>query len=352
VEETCFSSSEGVCIALLDAMECVFSTTTGLEPRSLAEALKRPDAAEWVGAALKEIKAHLQNGTWELAQLPSGKRAIGSRWVFKIKRMPEGLVEKYKGQLVAQGFSQIPGIHYGEVFASTACFAAVRTVMALAAAEDLELEAVDISMAFLNGEIDAEVYMRIPEGFVVEGEPREGEDPKRWVVKLLKGLYGIKQGPRLWALKLHSVLVSIGFQRIDCDYSVYVYRRDGVKIFVPIHVDDLLLASNLKDALQRVKADLAVHFSIHDQGPVRLILGIKVVRDWAACTISLYQPGYIQSILDDFGMSDCNPVSTPMEQNLKLSKTMCLDSPEERAEMAKVPYRELVGKLLYLAVAT
>ena len=92
MEETCFSSLEGVCIVLLDAMECVFSTTAGLKPRSLAEALKRPDAAEWVGAALKEIEAHLQNGTWELAQLPPGKRAIGSRWVFKIKRMPEGLV--------------------------------------------------------------------------------------------------------------------------------------------------------------------------------------------------------------------------------------------------------------------
>ena len=103
--------------------------------------------------------------------------------------------------------------------------------------------------------------MRIPEGFVVEGEPREGEDPKRWVVKLLKGLYGIKQGPRLWALKLHSVLESIGFRRIDCDYSVYMYR-DGVNIFMPIHVGDLLLASNSKTAIQQVKSDLATHFKI------------------------------------------------------------------------------------------
>jgi len=137
--------------------------------------------------------------------------------------MPEGLIEKYKGWLVAQVFSQIPRIHYCKVFASTVHFAAVCMAMALAMAEDLELEAVDILMAFLNGEIDAEVYMRILEGFVVEGEPREGEDPKCWVVRLLKGLYRIKQGPCLWALKLHSVLVLIGFQRIDCAYSVYIY---------------------------------------------------------------------------------------------------------------------------------
>ena len=97
-------------------------------------------------------------------------------------------------------------------------------VIALVANEDLELESVDISTAFLNGEIDKEVYMRIPDGFEVEGKPRDGEDPKRWVVRLLKGLYSIKQGPRLWALKLHSVLSSIGFQQINCNYLVYVYR--------------------------------------------------------------------------------------------------------------------------------
>ena len=224
--------------------------------------------------------------------------------------------------------------------------------MALAVAEDLELEAVDISTAFLNGDIDTELYMRIPEGFEVEGEPRDGEDPKRWVVRLLKGLYGIKQGPRLWALKLHSVLTTLGFQRIDCDYSVYVYKRDGVKVFMPVYVDDLLIASSSKAAIQQVKRDLASHFTIHNQGPVQSILGVKVVRDRSARTISLSQPGYIKSILEDFNMSDCNPSATPMEQNIKLSKTMSPTSPEEQAEMKKVPYRKLVRKLLYLAVAT
>ena len=96
-------------------------------------------------------------------------------------------------------------------------------VIALAVNEDLELESVDISMAFLNGEIDKEVYMCIPDDFKVKGKPRDGEDPKCWVVQLLKGLHGIKQGPQLWALKLHSVLLLIGFQQINHNYSVYVY---------------------------------------------------------------------------------------------------------------------------------
>ncbi len=272
-------SSVVVHVPLLDTIEFIFSTTTEMEPRSLVEALKHPDVAEWVKAALSEIKAHVQNGTWELAQLPPGRRAIRSRWVFKIKRTPDGAINKYKGRLVVQGFSQIPGVHYGEVFASTAQFAVVRTVMALAVAEDLELEAVDISTAFLNGDIDTELYMRIPEGFKVKGKPHEDEDPKRWVVRLLKGLYGIKQGPCLWVLKLHSVLTMLGFQRIDCNYSVYVYLHDSVKIFMPVYVDDLLVALNSKSAIQQVKRDLATHFTIHNQGPVRSILSIKVVRD-------------------------------------------------------------------------
>ena len=124
-EDANSSTESDTCILLLDAIECVFSTSLDLEPWTLRDTLSRTDTPKWVEAALKEIKAHVQNGTWELAQLPPGKRAIGSRWVFKIKRMPEGLVDKYKARLVAQGFSQIPGIHYREVFMSTARFAAV-----------------------------------------------------------------------------------------------------------------------------------------------------------------------------------------------------------------------------------
>ena len=261
-------------------------------------------------------------------------------------------MDKYKGWLVAQGFSQVPGVHYGEIFASMAQFAAVCTIIAIAAGEDLELDAVDISTAFLNGDIDKEIYMKILEGFEVEGEPRDGEDPKCWVVQLLKGLYGIKQGPHLWALKLHSVLSSIRFCRIDCDYSVYVYQCGDVMIFMPIYVDDLLITSNSKDAVCKVKDELAAHFKLHDQGPATSILRVKIECNCASYSISLSQPGYIQSILEDFNMADCNPASTPMEEGLKLSKTMCPDTTEKREAMLNVPYCELVGKLLYLAVVT
>ena len=229
---------------------------------------------------------------------------------------------------MAQGYLQVQGIHYNEIFASMARMAAMRAVLAIATAEDLELESVDISTAFLNGDIDAEIYMKIPEGLEVEGDPWPGEDPKQWVVHLLKGLYGIKQGLCIWALKLHSVLTSIGFECIDCDYSVYVYQRGDDCIMMPIHIDDLLLASNSKATVQRVKSELMTHFKIHDQGPTTSILGIKIERDCAARTISLSQPGYVESILEMFGMADCNPSLTPMDENQKLSAQMSPDTPE------------------------
>ena len=344
--------SDNVVIPLINTIGCAFLMSTAMEPKTLAEALTRPDTDKWVTAALAEIEAHIQNGTWELAQLPPGRRAISSHWVFKVKRKPNGSIDKYKGRIMAQGFSQVRGIHYNEVFASTARMAAMQTVIAIAGTEDLELESVDVSTAFLNGEIDAEIYMRVPDGLEVEGDLQPGEDLKQWVVRLLKGLYGIKQGPRIWALKLHSVLTDIGFERTDCDHSVYVYQCGNDRIVLPIHVDDLLLASNLKAAIQKVKSELASHFKLHDQGPATAILGMKITRDHAARSIGLSQPGYIKSILEDFGMSDCNPALTPMEENLKLSVKMSLETPEDWERMKSVPYRELIGKLLYLAIAT
>ena len=129
--------------------------------------------------------------------------------------------------------------------------------------------------------------MKIPEGLEVDSEPLPGEDPKRWIVRLLKGLYGNQQNHRIWSLKLHSVPASIGFRRTDCDYSVYGYHPNGLRIIVPIHVDHLLLASNSLSAIQHVKCELSSHFNLHDLGPTTPILGIKIARDHSRRIIPL-----------------------------------------------------------------
>jgi len=142
--------------------------------------------------------------------------------------------------------------------------------------------------------------MKIPDELEVDGDPKPGEDPNRWVVHLLKGLYGIKQGPCIWALDLHSILIDIGFERTDCDYSVYLYERGSVSIMMLIHVNDHLLASNSKPAIQNLKAELSSHFMPNDQGPAASILGMKLERDRAARSTSLSHPGYVESIVRSY----------------------------------------------------
>ena len=117
---------------------------------------------------------------------------------------------------------------------------------------------------------------------------------------------------------------------------------------MPIHVDDLLIALNLKAAIWQVKSNLAAHFKIQDQGPVKAILGIKVMHDQTAWTMVLYQPGYIQSILDNFSMANCNLVSILMEQNVRLSKTMCLETPEEKLTWQRYPTVNSLGSFCTL----
>jgi len=121
---------------------------------------------------------------------------------------------------------------------------------------------------------------------------------------------------------------------------------------MPIHVDNLLIASNSKGALSKVKTELATHFKIHNQGLTKLILSMNIQWDQQVHTISLSQPGYIKLILDQFGMTECNPALMLMDKGQKLSAQMSPDTPEGKLEMRKYPYCELVGKLLYLAIAT
>ncbi|CAG7852816.1 Retrovirus-related Pol polyprotein from transposon TNT 1-94 Includes: RecName: Full=Protease; Includes: RecName: Full=Reverse transcriptase; Includes: RecName: Full=Endonuclease [Serendipita indica DSM 11827] len=210
-------------------------------------------------------------------------------------------------------------------------------------------EALERPDTFLNGEIDAEVYMQPPEGLTIHGD---SDGSHQWVLRLLKGLYGIKQGPRLWSVKLHRVLSEIGFERLECDHSVFVYQRDGVRIIIPVHVDGLILASMSHSAIHKVKEELKQCFKIHDQGQTTQILGIRLERDRTSRTIALSQPAYIQKLLEDYNMTDRTPSPTRMPDGLRLSAEMSPKTAEQKERMKSIPYREAVGRLLYLSIAT
>jgi transposase InsO family protein len=315
-----------------------------LEPSTYAQAIKGPDAMKWNEAMLEEYNAHLANGTWTVVKLPPGQMVVKSKWVYRIKHNADGSIERFKARLVAKGFSQRPGIDYFETFASTMRHSTIRVILALAAVEDLHLRSVDISHAFINSDIDAEVYMAQPLGYVQHG-------PK-YVCKLNKSIYGLKQSSRLWGEKLCAAMLELGFKKAYSDPSLYIFDRDNIRVIVPVFVDDITLASKSTDALDKFVAELATYFKLRDLGPTSLLLGVEITRDRTKRTIHLSQSQYILNKLNEFDMADCKPVGTPMLPGLKLSSDQCPQTAEEKAEMQNIPYINAVGSLLYLALLT
>jgi transposase InsO family protein len=320
------------------------NVAAGSEPNSYAQAMKGPDAHKWREAATEEINAHLQNGTWEVVPLPSGKKAIKSGWVWKIKRNADGSVERYKARFVAKGYSQRPGFDFFEVYMPTVKYPTLRTIIALAAKEGYHLRSIDISNAFLKGDLDEEIYMEQPEGF------RQGGSG--FVLRLLRAIYGLKQAGRQWNLKLHKALVDMGFKRLESDRSVYIYVLKDVCILVPIFVDDITLVSKSEKVLDNTVALFSQRFPLRDLGPTNFLLNIQIIRDWDKRTIALCQRQYIIDMLEKYGFSTCSGVTTPMEPGLHLTAEMGAKSQDDIDFMLKVPYLSAVGALMYLALTT
>ena len=138
------------------------------EPSSVEEAMSDPD---WMQAMRSEMSSLHDNQTWELVPRPSGKNVVKSKWLFKIKRNADGSISRYKARLVAQGYSQEQGIDYQEVFSPVARAATIRSLLAVANIHDLEIHQMDVTTAFLNGDLDYEIFMAQPKGFVDSSKP-------------------------------------------------------------------------------------------------------------------------------------------------------------------------------------
>lgn len=318
------------------------------EPRSYREACSRPpeEASQWHQAAVDEINALVDNDVFELVKRPADRKAIGGRWVFKVKRNPDGSIERYKGRYVAKGYDQRFGRDFDQTFSPTPRWAALRAVLALGALEDLELMSADISSAFLNGELSEEVYVEQPEGFEQKG--------KDWVWRLFKSLYGLKQAGREWHNKLHATLTSeaMGFRRVRCEHSIWVYASGDVRIIIPVFVDDLTIAAKSTESARNVITKLREFFKLRDLGPTSFLLGVEIIRDRPRRSLTLSQRQYSLDILARVGMSDCNSVSTPLDPSIKLSKDMGPCSPADHEFMLDKPYINTVGAVAYLATAT
>jgi hypothetical protein len=315
------------------------STLCGVrDPTTYQEALAGPLAKEWQKAMDDEYRALIDNTTWDLVDLPKGRRAIGTKWVFKTKRNADGTVERYKARLVAKGFAQRKGVDYYDTFAPVARMTSIRIILAVAAHEGLRVEQLDVDSAYLNGIIDAEVFMDQPPSFIDPAHPNR-------VCRLQKGLYGLKQAGRIWYDDVHSSILEWGFLQTAADPCVYVRTSTEGKCILGLYVDDFI-AAGTDPAINRFKGEIRARYRIKELGPAKLVIGLQLTQDDKGIAVS--QSTYVQSIVREDGMTDAHPAPVPLTGG-EVNATITDEVHEPTNPTA---YRHIVGKAMYAMVGT
>ena len=276
------------------------------DPKTLSEAQARSNWPRWKEAMDRKLATLEKAGTWSTVPRPPNKNVVGSKWVFRIKRKADGSVEKYKARLVACGFTQVYGVDYFNTFLPVAKLASFRTILAIAACNDWEIESFDFNGAYLNGELNEneEIYMQSLPGYDSPGLTS--------VKRLHKSLYGLKQAGRRWYDTLARALADLGFRITQADPGVFYARVKDHCLILAIHVDDCVLTRDSAELIAEYKIKLNDCYALTDLGPVHWLLGIKVTRDRSARTISLSQQSYIDSILTRFALVDAKPYTMPI----------------------------------------
>ncbi|RVW96479.1 Retrovirus-related Pol polyprotein from transposon TNT 1-94 [Vitis vinifera] len=266
-------------------------------PNTIQEAFK---ISEWKKAVQDEIDALEKNGTWTITDLPVGKRPVGCKWIFTIKYKADGSVERFKARLVARGFTQSYGIDYQETFAPVAKLNTIRILLSLAVNQDWCLQQLDIKNAFLNGDLEEEVYMEIPPGF------------------------------------------EESMAKNQADHTLFVKKSHAGKMAILIvYVDDIILSGNDMEELQNLKKYLSEEFEVKDLGNLKYFLGMEVARSRKGIVVS--QRKYILDLLKETGMLGCKPIDTPMDSQKKLGIE------KESTPVDRGRYQRLVGRLIYLS---
>ncbi|GKA97514.1 retrovirus-related pol polyprotein from transposon TNT 1-94 [Tanacetum coccineum] len=231
------------------------------EPVTYYEAIKDK---RWRSAMDSELEALERNQTWTIEELPSNKKALGCKWVYKIKYKSNGTIERFKARLV----------------------------ILVAASKKWELHQMDVHNAFLHGDLEEDVFMKLPSGL---NKGKHGE-----ACKLQKSLYGLRQAPRCWFSKLSSALKNYRFVQSYSYYSLFTLRQKKVQLNVLVYVDDLIISGNDSKAITQFKTYLSDRFHMKDLGTLKYFLGVEVAR--AQDGIFLCQRKYALDIICKAGL--------------------------------------------------
>ena len=338
------------------------------DPNSYAEARKTPDWPRFEEAINDEMASLMENKTGTVVKekdVPPGKNIMKSKGVFTRKYNEHGDIARWKYRLVGCGYSQIEGLDYFDTHAGTVSIVVIRILFALIAALHLHTRLFDIGTAFLEGELNEEVYIRLP--------PYLGGD----IWRLHKALYGLKQAGHVFVKLMNTFLRSLGFQQSKTEPQLFVLitrpddrgRMEGKKsdippqwngygyIVVTTYIDDLPAASNSVILLDWFERELKERFKKVSVSVLRWFLGMRCVIEpgrvsvdqgqYTACLIKKFE-SYLRTYCATSN-GNIRWAKTPADPDVVLSKTQSPQTPGEAAAVADLPYRELVGGLLYLA---
>lgn len=284
------------------------SQNKNTEPTTLAQALRDPN---WRKAMSMEIDAQLREHTWDLVPPVPNRSVIDTKWIFTLKTLPDGSVDRFKARLVASGFNQQYGIDYMETFSPVIKSTTIRLVLDIAVKQPWSIRQLDINNAFLQGTLNDEVYVSQP------------------------------PGSRAWYQELRTYLVTVGFKNSLADASLFVYHCGTSYVYLLVYVDDILITGKT-ELVNKFIHCLAARFSLKDQGEINYFLGIEATR--TSTGLHLMQRKYIKDLLHKTNMLTAKPVTTPMSPmpKLTINSGTALDDASE--------YRRVLGSLQYLSL--
>ena len=321
------------------------------EPRTWKEAQASSEAKEWKKGYLDELKSLKDMGVYKLvpqSSVPAGAKIRKGCPVFTRKRDENGNVVRHKVRLVFKGFEQIYGKDYTTTTSPTACMESWRILLHLAATLNWSTKQTDVKTAFLYSILPNEEvqWMEQPEGMEEEGF----ED---YVWMLQRGLYGMKQAGCLWNKTMDAAMVEWGFTCLSSESCIYYRQNEQGIVIAVVHVDDFLSVANSEEENARFEAQMKTKWITSSLREPKFCIGIAIKCNRTDRTVSLSQTALIDRIVTQFGQGEAHPISTPMDPGLKLRRPAPNSiTPLEREKLSKIPYRSLVGCLIYLAVGT
>ena len=295
--------------------------------------MKCSDAAEWDVSCENEIRMFQQMGVYDVVPRPEGRKVIGSKWVFCVKHGPDRGIQKYKARIVAQGFTQVKGLNYDQMFAPVVKLSTFCTILAIATQQNLTIHQMDVKSAYLNSKIKEEIYMEAPPSL---------EIPEGMVLRLNRAVYSTKQGSHMWYEDVCMALTKLSYKCIEADHTVFIWHIGDILSILALYVDDFnLVGPPGSPDIQKDKEVLMRKYQMTDLGKISWILGIHVTQNVEEGWISLSQQKYLEEVLERFDMADLRPISTPSLANQHL---VHLPSPEVDTKH----FQSALGALMYL----